>query len=430
MSQAITNYPVYKIQVRINVIWVEIGKGGIEMKDILEIKNGSQVKGTFSPKEMQQRLSKLRQMMAVKEIDAILFTSYHNINYYSDYLYCAFGRPFGLFVTQERSVTITANIDGGLGFRRSFGDNIVYTDWKQDNFFKAVKSLSSNERKIGIESDDLSLMMRDKLSATVSNATLVDISADVMKMRMVKSPEEIELIRNGARIADIGGYACKEAIAENIPEHEIAIASTDAMIREIAKTYPHTEIRDTWTWFQSSINTDGAHNAVTTRQVQKGDILSLNCFPMIAGYYTALERTLFLDHCSDEHLKIWEINCEVHKKGLELIKPGVRCCDIAAELNEIYRSHDLLDYRTFGYGHSFGVLSHYYGREAGLELREDIETVLQPGMVVSMEPMLMIPEGMAGSGGYREHDILIVNEQGSEDITGFEFGPEHNIVKA
>ena len=52
--------------------------------------------------------------------------------------------------------------------------------------------------------------------------------------------------------------------------------------------------------------------------------------------------------------------------------------------------------------------SHYYGREAGLELREDIDTVLEPGMVVSMEPMITIPEGQPGAGGYREHDILVV----------------------
>ena len=67
-------------------------------------------------------------------------------------------------------------------------------------------------------------------------------------------------------------------------------------------------------------------------------------------------------------------------------------------------------------------------REAGLELREDVDTVLQPGMVVSMEPMLTLPEGCAGSGGYREHDILIVQEDGAEDITRFPYGPEHNIV--
>ena len=76
------------------------------------------------------------------------------------------------------------------------------------------------------------------------------------------------------------------------------------------------------------------------------------------------------------------------------------------------------------------MLSHYYGREAGLELREDIDTVLEPGMVVSMEPMLWIPEGQPGAGGYREHDILVVTQDGAENITGFPLGPDHNIVAA
>lgn len=136
-----------------------------------------------------------------------------------------------------------------------------------------------------------------------------------------------------------------------------------------------------------------------------------------------------MKEATDAHLKLWNVNVEVHERGLELIKPGVKCSDIAKELNEIYASHDLLQYRSFGYGHSFGTLSHYYGREAGLELREDIDTVLQPNMVVSMEPMIMIPEGTPGAGGYREHDILVVTENGAENITGFPYGPEHNIVK-
>ena len=74
------------------------------------------------------------------------------------------------------------------------------------------------------------------------------------------------------------------------------------------------------------------------------------------------------------------------------------------------------------------MLSHYYGREAGLELREDIDTVIEPSMVVSMEPMITIPEGQPGAGGYREHDILVVEENGARNITGFPFGPEHNIL--
>ena len=63
-----------------------------------------------------------------------------------------------------------------------------------------------------------------------------------------------------------------------------------------------------------------------------------------------------------------------------------------------------------------------------LELREDVDTVLEPGMVVSMEPMLTIPHGQAGAGGYREHDILIINDDGNDNITGYPYGPDFNIV--
>ena len=150
---------------------------------------------------------------------------------------------------------------------------------------------------------------------------------------------------------------------------------------------------------------------------------------MLYRYYTALERTLFCDHATDASMKIWEINCKVHRRGLEILRPGKTCGEVAKELNEIYKEHDLLPYRSFGYGHSFGVLCHYYGREAGLELREDIDTVIKPNMVISMEPMVTIPEGMPGAGGYREHDILVMTEDGAENITGFPFGPEHNIVR-
>ncbi|OIQ72664.1 creatinase [mine drainage metagenome] len=79
------------------------------------------------------------------------------------------------------------------------------------------------------------------------------------------------------------------------------------------------------------------------------------------------------------------------------------------------------------------MLCHYYGREAGLELREDCDTVLEPGMVVSMEPMITIPNHLPGAGGYREHDILVITDgdnQGNRNITAFPYGPEHLILPA
>ena len=121
---------------------------------------------------------------------------------------------------------------------------------------------------------------------------------------MIKSQEEIEIIKNGSRIAGVGGEEIVKNIKEGNTEIEIAIAGRDRMEREIVKTYPEAEYMDTWVWFQSGVNTDGAHNPKTNIKLEIGDILSLNTFPMISGYYTALERTLFLENIDKESLKV------------------------------------------------------------------------------------------------------------------------------
>jgi len=404
----------------------------MERPDFFTLKNGEKAKLPFSNEEYNQRLNKLRSIMDKDNLDMIILTSMHNIAYYSGFIYCSFGRPYGCIITENKIVTISANIDASQPWRRSHCENIIYTDWKKDNFIKAISSIiDKNEmpKNIGIENDHITLEMNEKIQSIFSASALTDISKKLMKLRMIKSKEEIEIIKNGARIADIGGEEIVKNIKEGATELEIAITGRDKMEKEIAKTYPNAEYMDTWVWFQSGINTDGAHNPKTNRKLVSGDILSLNTFPMISGYYTALERTLFLDNVNDESLKAWEANVKVHKRGLELIKPGVKCSDICNELNELFAELGYLQYRTFGYGHSFGVLSHFYGREAGLELREDIDTILEENMVISMEPMILIPEGNPGAGGYREHDILVIGKDRSENITKFPFGPEHNVIK-
>jgi creatinase len=382
----------------------------------------------FAASEYEARLKGLRKIMADLGVEAAIFTSMHNIAYYSGFLYCSFGRPYGLVVTPTQSVTISAGIDAGQPWRRCHGDNITYTDWQRDNYWRAILSVTGPGKVIGFEGDHLTLLQSGKLDAFLSPKARVDIAPATMTQRMHKSKAEIALIVHGANVADVGGYAIREAIAEGAREIDIAMAGRDAMELEIARRFPDAEYRDTWVWFQSGINTDGAHNPVTARKLKRGDILSLNTFPMISGYYTALERTLFVGECDPASRRVWDINVAAHEYGMSLLKPGASCSEVTKKINTFFEEHQVLQYRTFGYGHSFGVLSHYYGREAGLELREDIDTVLEPGMVISMEPMLTIPEGQPGAGGYREHDILVITEDGNEDITKYPYGPGFNIV--
>ena len=392
--------------------------------------NGEKAALPFSQSEYDRRLTRLREVMSEQDIDVVFFTSMHNIAYYSGFLYCSFGRSYGCIVDHEHCTVISANIDGGQPGRRSHGDNVIYTDWRRDNFWHASGQLVGAARRVGFEADHLTVVGRETMLAALNNPQLIDISTATMAARMIKSNEEQVLIRSGAAIADIGGAAIRDAIKVDAREIDLAMAGRDAMELAIAERHPDSEVRDTWVWFQSGLNTDGAHNPVTMRKLEMGDILSLNTFPMISGYYTALERTLFLGQPDQDSLRFWQANVGAHELGLSLIRPGAKCSEICDEINRFFEEQGLLQYRSFGYGHSFGLLSHYYGREAGLELREDIHTELQPGMVVSMEPMLWVPEGTAGAGGYREHDILIVTDNGAENITRFPFGPANNIVAA
>ena len=382
----------------------------------------------FADAEYEVRLAGLRQIMVERGVDSCVLTSMHNVAYYSGFLYCAFGRPYALVVTETDTVTFSAGIDAAQPWRRCYGDNITYTDWQRNNYWRAIRSVTGTGKAVGFEGDHLTIAQMALLDKFLAPSQKIDIAPATMTQRFHKSPAEIELIRAGAATADVGGYAVRDAIKAGVREIDVAMAGRDAMELEIAKRFPDAEYRDTWVWFQSGINTDGAHNPVTGRVLERGDILSLNTFPMISGYYTALERTLFVEKVDDASLKIWEANVAAHEYGMSLLKPGIPCADVTHRINDFFAERDLLQYRTFGYGHSFGVLGHYYGREAGLELREDIDTVLEPGMVISMEPMLTIPEGQPGAGGYREHNILVITEDGNENITWFPYGPEHNVV--
>ena len=382
----------------------------------------------FSSDEYDARLSKLRNIMSNRGLDACIFTSMHNIAYYSGFLYCSFGRPYGLIVTADNSITISAGIDAAQPWRRCHGDNITYTDWNRNNFFRSILSVTGKNIILGIEGDQLSIEQKSLLDEFLEPRASLDISADTMLQRMNKSDAELDLIRQGAAVADIGGYAIKDAVKSGARELDVAMAGRDSMELEIARRFPDSEYRDTWVWFQSGINTDGAHNPVTSRKLKLGDILSLNTFPMISGYYTALERTMFLGEVDKVSLDIWKANIAAHEYGISLLKPNISCAEVTQKINKFFEDQGLLQYRTFGYGHSFGVLSHYYGREAGLELREDIDTILKPGMVISMEPMLTIPNSQPGAGGYREHDILIITENGNENITKYPYGPDFNVI--
>ena len=131
------------------------------------------------------------------------------------------------------------------------------------------------------------------LKDSLGNPEIIDISPSTILQRMIKSEEEIALIKSGAKIADIGGEALVKEIKVGASEIDIAMAGRDAMEKAIAKYHPNSELRDTWVWFQSGVNTDGAHNPVTTRKLKHGDILSSKYFSYDFGVLHRIRENAF-----------------------------------------------------------------------------------------------------------------------------------------
>ena len=180
---------------------------------------GSKEWSPFSATEMERRQTELRNHMAAESIDACLLTSFHNICYYSGWLYCYFGRKYGMVVDGENATTISAGIDGGQPWRRTYGDNVVYSDWRRENYYQAVRDLTPDTKRLGVELDHLSVDQFRALEAAIPGVDLVDVGASTMWMRTVKSTEEHDLIRHGTRICDLGAAVCVDAVAAGVPEH-------------------------------------------------------------------------------------------------------------------------------------------------------------------------------------------------------------------
>ena len=166
----------------------------MERPDFFTLKNGDKVKLPFTEKEYQRRLDNLRNVMNNINLDMIILTSMHNIAYYTGFIYCSFGRHYGCIITKNKISTISANIDASQPWRRSHSDNVIYTDWKRDNYLKAIVSIVGRDKpakNIGIENDHVTLDIKEKFTSLFSFSKFFDVSKDLMRLRMIKSKEEI-----------------------------------------------------------------------------------------------------------------------------------------------------------------------------------------------------------------------------------------------
>jgi Xaa-Pro aminopeptidase len=343
-----------------------------------------------------EKLEKLRSRFAELGIDGMLITNSYNRRYMTGFTGTAgvalVGQTKAVFITDFRYVEQAAKQVQGY-------EIIQHTGLIVDEVAKQAAALGI--KKLGFEQDHLSFATYKAYEKAV-DAELIPVSGVVEKLRLIKSDSEIKILKEAAEIADAAFKHILDFIRPGVKEIDVA-NELEFFMRKNGATSSSFDII-----VASGYRSALPHGVATDKVIEKGEFVTLDFGAYYKGYCSDITRTVAVGEVSDELKKIYEIVLEAQLRGMAGIKPGMT----GREADALTR-----DYITEqGYGEYFG---HSTGHGLGMEVHEGpalsvrSDTVLEPGMVVTVEPGIYI----AGLGGVRIEDDTVVTKDGNQSLT-------------
>jgi Xaa-Pro aminopeptidase len=257
-------------------------------------------------------------------------------------------------------------------------------------------------KRLGFEERHVSYADWASWSEKLKPVELVPLDGLPEKLRVKKDGDEIAVIREAAKLADAAYAHILHFARPGVTELDLA-AELEAFMRKNGASGPSFD-----TIVASGERSAMPHGVASTRKLQPGEFVTFDFGALYQGYCSDLTRTIVVGEPTDRHREIYGIVLEAQEYALANIRPGMTGREADALTRDIIA--------RYGYGEFFG---HGTGHGIGLEIHEaprlskQSETVLEPGMVVTVEPGIYIP----GFGGVRIEDDVVVTESGIEVLT-------------
>ena len=233
-------------------------------------------------------------------------------------------------------------------------------------------------------------------------AKLVPAQKLVNSLRAAKDEEEIALMRKAQEITDRAFDEILKFIRPGMTEQEIAAKLQYDMLRFGAEKMSFDPI------VVSGPNGSLPHGVPSSKQVQKGEFLTMDFGCKYGGYCSDMTRTVALGEPTEEMKKVYQIVLEAQKAGIAVTRAGVPGKSIDAAARKVIEDAGYGEYFGHGYGHSVGIEIH---ESPNANTRE--ETLLPVGAAVSAEPGIYLP----GKFGVRIEDVTVLTADGCIDIT-------------
>lgn len=342
------------------------------------------------------KLTKLRSAMKEEGIDGLLITSSFNRRYMTDFT----GTAGIAVVSQEDAVFITDFRYTEQAEKQVMGYRIVQHS-KSIHEEAATQVEQMGIHTLGFEKDHMSYAQYEVYGKQIK-AEMKPVSGLIEKIRLIKTPEELTILKAAAKIADDAYTHILNFIKPGLTELEVS-NELEFFMRKAGATSSSFDII-----VASGTRSALPHGVATDKVIEKGDMITLDYGALYNGYISDITRTLAVGEPPAELKEIYHIVLDAQMKALDGIKPGMT----GIEADAICRDH----IKSKGYGEAFG---HSTGHGIGLEVHEGpglsfrSETVLEPNMTVTVEPGIYVP----GLGGVRIEDDIIITETGNERLT-------------
>ena len=378
--------------------------------------------------EHKKRIERLKRKLEKRNLDALYVTSGVNIFYLTGYSYIATERPAALVIPLNGEITFMGPLleaDHIPLKTRLIKDIKTYLDYPGkkhpiEHFAEFLRSMGLAKKNIGIDNMAGAAAIwgysGPPITKKLASARFVHVKDLVYNMRLIKSKEEVELMRESAKWVNLAHSLLQEYTATDLWDFDIAMAASHeasiTMKRALGPEYePQRWGRSpAMAGFRGQVGKMSAipHSIATKRPIMEGDILITGAGADVGGYSCELERTMILGEPTLKQRRLFGIMMKAQEAAFNALKPGVRCNSVDRAVWKIIKKAGLT-----------GLVRHHTGHGLGLEAHEppwlDIgnNDLLKPGMIVSCEPGIY----ELGFGGFRHSDTVLITDDEAEILT-------------
>lgn len=341
--------------------------------------------------------------MVERGLDLVLLFDRDNVRYFTGFRLNRVVSSI-LAVGQDGSVAyVVARLDLKRAERDCWIENITSFPEDTPDYLSVLKPTLNDSPRVGVETDVLTVRQAEDLKKLAGERLeLVDVRGATQELRAIKSQEEIAHIRQAARIADEVMEQIRKEIQPGAIEAQL-VGKIEHLIRQVTPEGASFE-----PFMMSGEDAWLPRRVVSARPLQQGELVLLDMGALYEGYCSDLTRTFAVGAVSDAQRRLFQVAWDAHQAAVAAIRPGVTAGEVDAAARQVIEAEGWAEYFPHLTGHGVGLSIH----EPPI-VDKEVNTVLQPGMVTTVEPGIYLP----GVGAARVEDMVLITSSGCEVLT-------------